>query len=117
MSSGPTRWKFRLRHMQEAVDKILRFSQGVDEATFRADEKLVDAVVWNLVVLGEAAKFIPDPVVQVCPEVPWPQIRGIRNRIVHGYDQINLSIIWNVVEVELPPLVPHLERMMNEAVE
>jgi uncharacterized protein with HEPN domain len=103
--------------MQEAVDKIRRFTRGVDEATFRADEKLVDAVVWNLVVLGEAAKFVPDLVVQAYPQVPWPQIRGIRNRIVHGYDQINLSIIWNVVEVELPPLAPELERIMNEAIE
>jgi uncharacterized protein with HEPN domain len=103
--------------MQEAVDKILRFTRGVDEASFRADQKLVDAVVWNLVVLGEAAKFIPDPVVQAYPRLPWPQIRGIRNRIVHGYDQINLTIIWNVVDVELIPLVPELERIMNEAVE
>jgi uncharacterized protein with HEPN domain len=103
--------------MQEAVEKILRFTRGIDESAFRTDEKLVDAVVWNLVVLGEAAKFIPEIVVQAYPQVPWPQIRGIRNRIVHGYDQINLTIIWNVVDVELPPLVPDLERIMNEALE
>ncbi len=103
--------------MQEAVEKILRFTRDTDEAALRGDEKLVDAVVWNLVVLGEAAKFIPEGVVQAYPQVPWPQIRGIRNRIVYGYDQINLSIIWNVVAVELPPLVPELERIRNETVE
>ena len=54
---------------------------------------------------------------QAYPHLPWQQMRGIRNRIVHAYDQIDLAIIWNVVTVELPPLAPELEKIDREAVE
>jgi uncharacterized protein with HEPN domain len=116
MSSQPRKWKFRLRHMQEAIEKIQRYTVGVTREEFGSGEK-VDAVVWNLTVLGEAARQIPDSIVQAYPEVPWPQMRGIRNRIVHGYDQIDVDIIWNVVQNELAPIAEQLYRIMAEAVE
>jgi uncharacterized protein with HEPN domain len=117
MSSAPQTWKHRLRHMQEAAARIFRYTAGMTQTDFQADEQVVDACVWNLTVFGEAARFIPEAVVQAYPEVPWAQIRGIRNRIVHGYDEIDLEIIWNVVRSELRPLVPLLERIEREAVE
>ena len=101
--------------MQEAVARILLYISEVNEEEFRADQKTVDAVVWNLMVLGEAAKHIPVEVEQAYPGVPWSQMKGIRNRIVHGYDQIHLGIIWNVARVELPPLVPVLGLIIQEA--
>ncbi len=117
MSSAPRKWKFRLRHMQEAAAKVLRYTADLDATAFAADEKTVEAVVWNLSVLGEAARHIPAEVEQAYPAVPWTQMKGIRNRIVHGYDQIDLEIIWNVARVELPPLLPLLDRVMSEAAE
>ena len=117
MSSTPRKWKFRLLHMLEAVAKILLYTSEIDEAQFLADEKTVEAVVWNLMVLGEAAKHIPPEVELAYPEVPWPQMKGIRNRIVHGYDRIHRGILWNVARVELPPLVPILGRIMRDASE
>jgi len=117
MSSGQPKWKFRLRHMREAIDKILRYAAGMDEAQFRAAEQTVEAVVWNLTVMGEAARHIPPDVEKSHPEIPWPQIRGIRNRVIHGYDQINWRTIWNVVKVELPPLVPLLEQIDRETID
>jgi uncharacterized protein with HEPN domain len=65
-------------------------------------------------ILGEAARHVPDDVTQGYPDIPWPQMRGMRNHIVHGYDQIDLEIVWNVVTMELPPLVPRLEKMLQE---
>jgi len=103
--------------MREAAARILRYTQGMAEADFRADQQAVDACVWNLTVLGEAARHIPERVTQAYPQIPWPQVRGIRNRIVHAYDEIDLEIIWNVVRNELPPLVPLLDRIMHETVE
>jgi uncharacterized protein with HEPN domain len=117
MSSAPRKWKFRLRHMQEAAAKVLRYTAALDAVTFAADERTVEAVVWNLTVLGEAARHIPDDVERAYAAVPWPQMKGIRNRIVHGYDQIDLDVIWNVVRVELPPLLPLLDQVMREAPE
>jgi uncharacterized protein with HEPN domain len=114
MSSVPRKWKFRLQHMQQAIDKIARYTAGMQDAQFRAAEQTVEAVVWNLTVLGEAARHIPPDIVAAYPTVPWPQIRGIRNRVIHGYDQIDWNIIWNVVTVELPPLAPLLEQIDRE---
>lgn len=115
MSSRPRKWKFRLRHMQEAVEKIRKYAAGKTKDDFRSDPMALDAIVWNLMVLGEAARQVPDQVVEAYPQIPWPQIRGTRNRIVHGYDQIDLDIVWNVVRHELEPLKEPLEKIMQEA--
>ena len=115
MSSTHKDWKHRLRHMQEAAARILRYTEGMTEKDFRSNWMVVDACVWNLTVFGEAAKHIPDRVCQAYPTVPWAQIRATRNRITHAYDEIDLEIIWNVVRYELLPLVPLMEQMMREA--
>jgi uncharacterized protein with HEPN domain len=76
--------------------------------------RVLHAIAWNLTVLGEAARHVPDDVVNAHPAIPWAQIRGMRNHIVHGYDRIDLEIVWTVATAELPPLVPHLENMLQE---
>ena len=114
MSSTPGKWKHRLRHMEQAAAKILQYTQGMREAEFRAHSQAVDACVWNLTVLGEAAKHIPDELREPIPAFPGGS-RGIRNRIIHAYDEIDLEVIWNVAKHELPPLVPVFEKVLREA--
>jgi uncharacterized protein with HEPN domain len=84
---------------------------------FCQDTKTLKAVVWNLMMMGEAARYVPPDIVAAFPEIPWQQMRGMRNHIVHGYDQIDLEIVWQVLQEELPPLVPILERILQEAPE
>jgi len=103
--------------MLEAIAECRGFVAGMTREQFDADPRTHKAVVWNLTILGEAARHIPDDVLDQHPEIPWPQMRGIRNHIVHGYDRIDLEIIWNVVQGELPPLVPLLEAIESTAVE
>jgi len=117
MSSKPRKWKFRLRHVLEAIDRIEAYTSGLTVDQMAADRQRLDAVVWNLTVIGEAVRHIPDTVVSSYPEVPWSQMRGIRNRIVHEYDRLDTDIIWNVVQNELPPLIPVLQRILLEAAE
>lgn len=117
MSSQPRKWKFRVRHIQEAIEKVLRYTDSLTAEAFRAHEQTLDAVIWNLVIIGEAVQHIPETVVQAYPELPWPQMRGIRNRIVHAYDQIDYEIIWHVAQNELRPLLPVLQRIMREVAE
>jgi uncharacterized protein with HEPN domain len=74
-------------------------------------------VVWNLTVMGEAARAVPEEIVAAYSAIPWAQMRGIRNRIVHAYDRIDLEIIWEVATVELPRLVPLLEQVQRETLE
>lgn len=116
MSSTPL-WPVRLRHMLEAIAECQRYVHGLTQEHLGADARTLDAIAWRLTVLGEAARHIPDDVTSRYPDIPWAKIRGMRTQIVHGYDQIDPEIVWKVVLEQLPPLVPHLEQILNEAVE
>jgi len=117
MSSRPRTWKFRIRHILDAIAENTSYVSGVTYDTFCADSKTLKAVVWNLVIIGEAARLIPPDVEQAYPGIPWARIRGMRNHIVHGYDQVDAEIVWNVLQTELPVLVPTFERILREAQE
>jgi uncharacterized protein with HEPN domain len=100
-----------LEDMLTAVRKIERYTAGMDQEEFRRDEKTLDAVVRNLEVLGEAARQLPDEFLARSPEVPWRQIAGLRNRVIHEYFGLDIDLIWEVVLHDLPQLRTELERL------
>jgi uncharacterized protein with HEPN domain len=81
----------------------------MDHDSFQRDEKTVDAVVRNLEIIGEAARQLPENFTVRYPGVPWRQIAGLRNRIVHDYFGLDLEIIWQVIRHDLPQLRAGLE--------
>jgi uncharacterized protein with HEPN domain len=104
-------------HILDAIAENSSYISGMSYDAFCADSRTLKAVVWNLVIIGEAARLTPPEIEQVYRDVPWAQIRGMRNHIVHGYDQVDAEIVWNVVQTELPVLIPTFERILREAVE
>jgi uncharacterized protein with HEPN domain len=88
----------------ERIGRIERAVKGLDERTFLRDEKTIDAVVRSLEVIGEAAARIPEAFRDEHPEIPWRQIVGLRNRIVHRYFDVDLQLVWSIVVVELEEL-------------
>jgi uncharacterized protein with HEPN domain len=108
-------WKARLQDITDAIAKIDRYTRGMTSDTFRADEKTVDAVVRNLIVIGEASRHIPEDVERRHPEVPWDKMRGIRNVVVHEYFGVDAEILWETARHDLPPLRPLLERLLRES--
>lgn len=100
-----------IEDMLVALQKIERYTSELDQGTFRQDEKTVDAVVRNLEVLGEAARQLPEDFVTQHPDVPWRQVAGLRNRIVHDYFGLDLEIIWQVIQHDLPQLKTRLEEI------
>jgi uncharacterized protein with HEPN domain len=114
MPSRPRRWKFRIRHILDAIAQNLEYLQDVSYEQFTEDSRTLKAIVWNLTVIGEAARHIPPQVEIAYPAIPWPAIRGMRNHIVHEYDTIDFEVVWKVVHDELPPLVPEFERILQE---
>ena len=91
-----------------AISKIERYIVGLSHDQFLADDLRKDAVARNLEIIGEAVRQLPDEFKQSHAHVPWAQIAGLRNRIVHDYFGLDWEIIWHVVEHELPELKTQL---------
>ena len=75
----PRSWSIRIDDMVAAIEAILEYTAGMDRAGFAADRRTVDAVVRNLIVIGEAAGHVPDDVVAANPQIPWARMRGLRS--------------------------------------
>ncbi len=83
------------------VEKILRYCENVPYEAFVLDSKLVEACVFNLSQMGELANRVDEAFATAHPEVPWRSIYGLRNRIVHDYDGVNLQLIWEIIHDDL----------------
>lgn len=86
----------------------LEFTQGLDQDAFLEDLKTQSAVSHQLMVLGEAVKRLSDEFCGKHPEIPWRQIAGMRDRLIHGYDVVDLDEVWLVLEEDLPELLKQL---------
>lgn len=102
----------RLRHMLDSARKASEFARGRSGDDLRADEMLGLALVRLLEVLGEAAKGISEELRAAHPEIPWKQIAGTRNRLIHGYFDVDLNIVWQIVNADLPPLISVLNNIL-----
>lgn len=110
-------WAFRIEHILTAIQKIQTWIQGMDYTQFKADDKTVDAVLQNLLIIGEAVRGIPDEIQRVHPEVPWALMRGMRNVLVHEYERVRLDVVWKTLQDDVPPLKPALQKILAEIVE
>ena len=86
---------------------------GKTRADLDHDRLLNLALTRLLEIIGEAANRIPDSVREKYPELPWMQIIGLRNRLIHGYDQVDFDILWVIVIQDLPELISRLEQMLE----
>ena len=100
----------RLLHMLTGIKRLNRMLEGVSKETFLDDLRLQDASAFDISTIGEAASNVTDEFKALHPEIPWIQMRGLRNRLVHifDYEQIDYDIIWIVATEELPALEPKI---------
>lgn len=100
-----------LEHMRQAATDACSFVDGLSKEEFFSDKRTQQAVIMSIVIIGEAATKIMDQYSEFAnshPEVPWRNMRGMRNRIAHGYFDINLDVVWDTVHLALPGLVKQL---------
>lgn len=105
-------WQFRVQDMIEAITAVREYTLGMDLNQFAADRKTVDAVVRNLIIIGEAAVQVPEEVCLKHPEMPWYEMRGMRNFVVHEYFRTSDRVVWDTVQVDLPPLLTMLQKLL-----
>ncbi len=98
-----------LAHMRECIDRIREYARG-ERSTFESSRMVQDAVIRNLQTLAESSQRLSAEIRSTEP-MPWRELAGFRNVIVHGYLGIDLAAVWLVVEQDLPPLEAALERM------
>lgn len=80
---------------------------------FQEDIKTVRAVLYNVAIIGEAAASLMPEVEVAYPEIPWVDIRGLRNIVIHEYFRVNLEIIWETIQRDLPPLLEQLQELQS----
>lgn len=103
-----------LLHIRDALDRIVRYSEAGKDY-FLADERTQDAIVRNLEIVGEAAKQVSPTTRASASAVPWRAIAGLRDKLIHEYFGVNLSLVWEVVERDVPLLRREVERLLGGA--
>ena len=97
-----------------AIDLLRRYTEGMDFESFRMNVEKQDSVVRRLEIIGEAVKGIPSDVRVAYPEVPWRDIAGARDVLVHEYFRVDLAMAWNMVQKDLPALEIQVRRVLDE---
>jgi uncharacterized protein with HEPN domain len=98
----------------EALKKIREYTAGYSMEKFAADSKTVDAVLRNLMIIGEAAGKIPDEIRSKHPDVQWRDMAGARNIVVHEYFGVRLDVIWKIIETDLPNLEQQIRKALSQ---
>ena len=114
MSSRSRQWRFRLHHIIEALEKIHNYVDGMSMEGFLADSRTSDAILRNLEIIGEAARLVPDNITSRHHQIPWDDMRAVRNVVAHEYDRVNLRTVWDTIHSDLPPLVPLLLQLLEQ---
>ncbi|MDP1643931.1 MAG: DUF86 domain-containing protein [Thiobacillus sp.] len=107
-----------LDHMLDALRLARSYTDGQKKEDFLEDRKTQQAVILNILIIGEAATKLANEypeIVSKHPTFPWKQMRGMRNRMAHGYFEINLDIVWETVQQSLPELEQQILQLMQQA--
>ncbi len=98
----------------ESVRLIRRYVAEMDRSRFTADQVVQDAVIRRFEIIGEATKRLSDEVRTRHPDLPWRAMAAMRDRVIHGYDTIDLDVVWRTVHDDLPSLQSALEKIVND---
>lgn len=105
----------RLQDILDQAEEILAFADGLSYEVFCADSKTVKAVLYDLVVIGEAARSLLPEIQDLYPDLPWEEMRTMRNLVVHEYFRVNLRIAWTTIQEDLPPLIEQIRELIEKA--
>ena len=104
--------KFYLVHITEAIENILAYTRGVSKETFLKDQKLKDAVVRNIEIIGEAVKQVSSDLQQKHADIPWQKIARTRDMLIHHYFDVDDEQLWDIVATDIPTLQIEIEKIV-----
>ncbi|MHC4541503.1 MAG: HepT-like ribonuclease domain-containing protein [Planctomycetota bacterium] len=104
----------RIRHILDAAHEAVSFAEGRRRVDLDADRKLNLSLVRLLEVIGEAARSLSPAFREIHPDLPWKKMVGMRDRLIHGYYDVNLDVVWETVTEDLPPLIAQMEKIIAD---
>ena len=110
---SPRKWRHRVIDINDSIKKIESYISGMRFEDFAQDPKTIDAVIRNLIIIGEAAGRIPEEIKEANQAIPWRLMADMRNFAVHEYWGVEMSTVWETIVNDLPPLAPLLEKILN----
>ena len=103
-----------LQDMLENANRAIQFVANMNYEVFAKDDKTVYAVIRAVEIIGEAASNIPENVISKYSEIPWRDVKGLRNKLVHRYFGINMEVVWQTIHEDLPMIIEALENILAQ---
>ncbi len=98
--------------IERAANRVLFYATDCDRASLETNDEKVSAILYQITIIGEATKRLSQDFRQQHPEIPWREIAGMRDVIVHEYDQVDLDVVWDVIQNKLPKLLTSLQPLL-----
>ncbi|HHT9121038.1 MAG TPA: HepT-like ribonuclease domain-containing protein [Candidatus Hypogeohydataceae bacterium YC41] len=105
--------KLYLKDILEAIEAIESFVGGVDFETFKNDDMRASAIIRKFEIIGEAAKNVPESIKQKHSSIPWGDMAGLRNRLIHFYFGIKYELVWNTIKEDIPRIKPLVSKILK----
>ncbi len=102
--------KFYLSDILDAMDSIEEFVEGIDFEEFKKDDRTVSAVIRKFEIIGEASKNIPEEIRQEHSQIPWKEMSGMRDRLIHSYFRVDFSLVWVAIKDRIPKIKPLIKK-------
>ena len=100
-----------------AAKRVLLFAEGLDKSALANNEEKQSAILYQVIIIGEATKRLSAEFRSQHPDVPWKDIAGMRDILAHQYDRVNLNTLWDAIQIDIPELLALLQPMLPEPIE